>query len=113
MRSSFICFGQWTLVFDVLLSGCYAGHFSISGTASAAVETHQYSTLSRDPAGIHLKVGVSNIRPRSTMARRLSGKGETPNSMPRVMVREFHGACERLRFSSQIPSQGKSARRQT
>ena len=42
-------------------------------------------------------------------ARRDSGIGDTPNSMPRVSVLPFHGACVRLWFSSQIPSHGKSA----
>src|SRR5215203_5414956 len=100
-------------VFGSSSPGDQAGRSSASGTASAAAATHQYSTMTSEPAGIHLYVGVSNRRARSTIARRVSGNGDTPNSIPRVRVFERHGACERLRFSSQMPSHGKSTRRQT
>jgi len=58
-------------------------------------------------------VGTPNMRPRSTVARRDSGNGDTPNSMPRVNVLPFHGLAVRLWFSSQIPIEGKSAPFQT
>src|SRR5438445_5517348 len=48
------------------------------------------------------------MRPRSTMARRVSGNGETPNSIPRVSVCPFQGGPGRLQFSSQTPIHGKS-----
>jgi len=60
-------------------------------------------------AGIHLNVGTSNNRPRSIISRRDSGKGETPNSIPRAKVELSHGALGRLQFSSQMPIHGKSA----
>mgnify|MGYP000043748112 CR=1 FL=1 len=47
---------------------------------------------------------------RSIIARRVSGNGDTPNSIPRVSVRPLQGGVARLWFSSQMPSQGKSAR---
>ncbi len=54
-----------------------------------------YFTLTLFFAGIHLKQGVPNSLPRSIISRRVSGIGETPNSIPRVSVQPFQGALLR------------------
>ena len=82
---------------------------STSGIASAWAVNAQYSASRRAFAGSQRYAGTPNSFPRSTIARRDSGIGDTPNSMPRVSVLPFHGACVRLFSSSLIPNHGKSA----
>ena len=66
----------------------------------------------RAPGSSRTSASRTTVPARSS-ARRVSGNGETPNSMPQVSARLFHGAAGRAWFSSQMPSQGKSARRHT
>jgi hypothetical protein len=44
------------------------------------------------PAGNQRYVGTPKSRARSTIARRFSGIGDTPNSMLQVIASPFHGA---------------------
>ena len=90
-----------------------SGDSSDSGMTVVCCITAQYSTPIRDRAGNQRNAGVSNHRPRSIISRRVSGKGETPNSMPRVAFMLLHGGLDWLKFSSQIPIHGKAARGQT
>ena len=83
------------------------GHPSVSGTAAAGRVTIQYSTATRAPAGSPPEHRGLEERPRSIISRRDSGKGETPNSIPRVSTAPFHGGWERLWCSSQMPIHGK------
>ena len=53
----------------------------LANTARSTSTLHR--SLRGDPSGV---VGTSKSRPRSIIARRVSGIGETPNSMPRVNV---------------------------
>ena len=54
----------------------------------------RYSTSTRDFAGTHRYVGAPKSRPRSIICRRVSGIGDTPNSIPRVIVRPLTPADE-------------------
>src|SRR5438128_11528760 len=108
-------------VWDVFIGGSVAQHrgtgarsaateagSSDSGTSSARCSTIQYVASIWRFAGSHRYVGTPNRRPRSTIARRVSGNGETPNSIPHAIVCPFQGGAARLQFSSQIPIHGKS-----
>ena len=86
---------------------------SLRDLAWPAAASPNTSTFEVPRAGNQRKVRSPKSCPRFTMSRRDSGKGETPNSTALVSVRPFQGDCVRLLFSSQIPAQGKSARRQT
>src|SRR5690349_6038261 len=86
------------------------GHANVSGICAAGRITAQYSTDTLARAGIQRYVGTPKSRPRSIIWRRVSGNGDTPNSMPRVSPVPFQGEDARLAFSSQMPSQGKSLR---
>ena len=85
-------------------------HTYSSGIESATRANAEYATVIRSFAASHRYPGTPNNSRRSIIARRLSGNGDAPNSIPRVSVRPLHGGVVRLRFSSQIPIHGKSDR---
>ena len=95
-------------------TACQAGHSSVSGMVAAAMETHQYSTLTCEPAGIHLK--RRRVEQTAALDHRAAAFPGTARRRTPCRGSSFANSRARdvrLRFSSQMPSQGKSARRQT
>jgi len=82
---------------------------SATGNSREWTTEAKYRAVRRPRAAIHLNVGLPKTIHRSIICLRVSGYGDTPNSIPRASVRPFHGECFRDRFSSHTPIQGKSA----
>ena len=87
------------------------GHVNVSGAQSAARVTARSSTSTRSLTRSRRNVGVPNSEPRSTIACRDSGNGDTPNSMPRASVSPIPGrGSAAVVLPPQIPIHGKSLR---
>ena len=66
-----------------------SGQPSDSGIMGVRSATARYSVSIWALAGIHPNAGAPKSVPRSIIRRRVSGNGDIPNSMPRVIVAPF------------------------